>query len=259
MQTPTPLKPRPDEDPMWALWQAKAPEIYERIYYQSNPVVAAINLSGHRLIERTYPNGTHFGRVLEVGAGTGIHLDFVRHSFDDYLVTDINADLLDKARERHAGDPRPINYEIADALALPYPDASFDRVVSVYNLEHLPEPHRVLEEWRRVLKPGGVLSVAIPAEGGIPWNLGRHLTTRRSFAREGLDLDYIIAREHINACYRLVSLLRHYFEDRDERWYPVRIPTPHLNLVFACNCRTKVSGAPADPFHATRRERTGVA
>lgn len=226
------------EDPMWLRWQEKAPEIYERIYYQSNPLVAAINLSGHRLIEADYPETVHFSRVLEVGAGSGVHLEYVHHKFDEYIVSDISSDFLDRARQRHQRDSRTITYAKVDATSTGFAPRSFDRIISVYNLEHLPEPHRVLEHWRSLLKPGGVISVAIPAEGGIPWNLGRFLTTRRSFAREGLDLDYIIAREHINACYRLVSLIQHYFPECQQRWYPMRIPHPHFNLVYAVNCRT---------------------
>jgi len=85
----------------------------------------------------------------------------------------------------------------------------------------------------RVIRPGGILSIAIPTEGGIAWKMDRYLTTRRYFKREGLDLDYIIAREHINACYRLVSLIKHYFPQRREIWFPTRIPLAHCNLLYA--------------------------
>ena len=140
-------------------------------------------------------------------------------------------------RRASSGRGPEFHFQTADATGLDFEDNSFDRLISVYNLEHLPEPHRVLEEWKRVVRPGGTVSIAIPAEGGIPWNLGRYLTTRRQFRKAGLDLDYIIAREHINACYRLVSLIRHAFEDIDEVWYPSRLPTPHLNLLYCCNAR----------------------
>lgn len=85
----------------------------------------------------------------------------------------------------------------------------------------------------RVVRPGGVISIAIPTEGGIAWNLGRFLTTRRSFAREGLNLDYIIAREHINACYRLMALMRHIFPELTEAWFPLGLPLADINLVVA--------------------------
>jgi phosphatidylethanolamine/phosphatidyl-N-methylethanolamine N-methyltransferase len=223
-----------NEDPMWLRWQEQAPLIYDEIYYNTNPVVSFVNRFGHTWLERGYGPDLHFNDVLEVGAGTGEHLGYVRHSYNRYHLTDLNPRLLAEARKRNSGNSRVI-FEQRDALKLDYPDASFDRLISVYNLEHLPNPHLVLKEWRRVLRPGATLSLAIPTEGGWAWNLGRYLTTRRYFRRKGLDLDYIIAREHINACYRLVSLIRHYFPKREESWFPMRAPLPDVNLIYACN------------------------
>lgn len=224
------------EDPMWLAWQDAAPRIYDKTYYQGNSIVSHINTAGHWLLERRFSANDHFERVLEVGAGTGIHLGYVRHKFGRYVMTDLSPQLLDKARERYAGRA-DIDYAVCDATALDYDDKSFDRLISVYNLEHLPQPHHVLTEWRRVLRPGGVLSIAIPLDGGLAWRLGRYLTTRRSFAREGLDLDYIIAREHINPSYNLISLIHHYFGQRWEGWYPLRIPSVDLNLVYCCTVK----------------------
>jgi phosphatidylethanolamine/phosphatidyl-N-methylethanolamine N-methyltransferase len=222
-----------DEDPMWLAWQESAPRIYDKTYYSGNPLVARVNDSGHRLVERPYGPGEHFGQVLELGAGTGVHLSHVRHRFDRYTLTDLSPDLLDLAARRFSGRDG-LRFETQDATRLNYPDASFDRLVSIYNLEHLPQPHRVLKEWRRVVKSGGVMSIAIPLDGGIAWRLGRYLTTRRSFAREGLDLDYIIAREHINPAYNLIALIRRYFPKRREWWYPFGVHLVDVNLVYCC-------------------------
>lgn len=218
---------------MWLAWQEAAPRIYDRTYYSGNPLVARVNDAGHHLAERMYGPSQHFGAVLEVGAGTGAHLSHVRHRFDRYVLTDFSPDLLQLAEQRHHGRSN-LAFETADATCLKYSDASFDRLISIYNLEHLPQPHLVLKEWRRVVKPGGVLSIAIPLDGGVAWRLGRHLTTRRSFAREGLDMDYIIAREHINPSYNLISLIRHYFPDRQEWWYPFGVHLVDVNLVYCC-------------------------
>ena len=163
-----------------------------------------------------------------------MHLQFVRHQFDRYVVSDLSPNLLDIARQR-LGSRQDVDFEIQDATQLTYPDASFDRLISIYNLEHLPRPHLVLKEWLRVVRRGGVLSIAIPLDGGVAWRLGRHLTTRRSFASEGLDLDYIIAREHINPSYNLISLIRHYFLKRSESWYPFGVPLVDVNLVYTCS------------------------
>lgn len=221
------------EDPMWLAWQEKASAIYDLIYYQSNPVVSFINSHGHVECERNFGPDVHFSKVLEIGAGTGEHLGYVRHTFDRYHMTDLSSSMLDKARNRH-GNLEKVVFEQHDALNLSFPDQCFDRLISVYNLEHLPNPHEAIREWKRVVKKGGVISISIPTEGGLAWNTGRFLTTRRSFAKEGLNLDYIIAREHVNACYRLVSLINYYFPEKSTNWFPFAVPTPHLNLIYTC-------------------------
>ena len=222
----------PSEDEMWLRWKASQDVVYDDITYSDNSLVSYVNKTGHRLVERPFGHSSHFSRVLEVGAGSGIHLNFVRHRFDEYHLTDVNNKLLRRAHKRHS-DREGLVFHNCSALDLDYADESFDRVISIYTLEHLATPHLALKEWRRVLKPGGILSISIPTEGGIAWNLGRFLTTRRSFRKIGLDLDYIIAREHVNACYRLVAFIRHYFPSRRETWFPFYLPVPHINLIFA--------------------------
>ena len=222
------------EDAMWLKWQDAAPKIYDRIYYESNPVVAYITNAGHRHIEKPFGPDVEFKNVLEVGAGTGKHFSFVKHRFERYVLSDLSQKYLDTAKS-HIKNPN-VEFQVADATALPFEDASFDRLISMYNLEHLPFPHDVLKEWRRVVRPGGVISISIPTEGGLAWNMGRHLTTRRYFAKLGLDLDYIISREHVNTCYRLMALIRHYFGDQSETWFPLQfVPSPHVNLIVSVN------------------------
>jgi len=224
------------EDDMWLAWQKAAPRIYDKSCYSGNSLVARINFSGHRLVERPFGPADHFANVLEVGAGTGVHLPYVRHQFDRYVISDVSQDLLAIA-EKMLSSRDGLEFAIEDATRLSYPDASFDRLISIYNLEHLPQPHCVLKEWRRVLKPGGILSIAIPLDGGLAWRAGRHLTTRRSFAGEGLDLDYIIAREHINPSYNLISLIQYYFPHRRESWYPLGVHLVDINLVYCCSVK----------------------
>ena len=223
-----------NEDQMWLDWQKQESEIYDEMVYNSNPINTYINKFGHRWVEKQYSSNQHFSKVLEVGAGTGEHLDYVKHTYDEYIITDIFDDLLERAKKRHA-DKEKVQFEVQNATELPYSDNTFDRLISIYNLEHIPNPHQALREWRRVTKPGGNISIAIPTEGGIAWNLGRHLTTRRYFRKKGLNLDYIIAREHINTCYRIRAFLNYYFKNKKEKWFPSGIPTAHFNLIYCCS------------------------
>ncbi len=114
--------------------------------------------------------GAGGGRILEVGVGTGISLpDYNR--VNRIVGIDISAAMLRKARERvieHKLD----NVEcvaVMDAKHLAFPDASFDVVVAQYVITAVPEPEATLDEFARVLKPGGeiVLVNHIGAEAGL--------------------------------------------------------------------------------------------
>jgi ubiquinone/menaquinone biosynthesis C-methylase UbiE len=222
------------EDPMWLAWQKRAPAIYDKVYYNTNPIVTYINRYGHVWLEKMFTEVDHFDNVIEIGAGTGEHLDFVRHSFNTYYISDINSAFLDKSKQRYENNSN-IKYVQQDARNISFLDDTFDRLISIYTLEHLLNPHLALKEWKRVVKKNGIISIVIPTEGGVFWNLGRFLTTRRYFKKLGLDLDYIIAREHINACYRLVYFINYFFPQKYISWFPFRFSFPGINLIYACN------------------------
>lgn len=221
------------EDEAWLDYRKR----FSRFYDQANYAGCAQSFSmraSHRLVERGFGPRQAFARVLEVGAGTGEHFAFVRHGFDEYVLTDHDAELLHVARGKigpaAAGRAR---FEVQSAGGLSYEDASFDRVLAVHVLEHLYQPHLAIKEWLRVLRPGGVLSVLIPTDPGLAWRAGRHLGPRRSALAQGIAYDYVMAREHVNPCTNLIGLLRHYCPRRREAWWPLPLPSVDLNLFFA--------------------------
>jgi phosphatidylethanolamine/phosphatidyl-N-methylethanolamine N-methyltransferase len=191
---------------------------------------------GHVLLEREFDSATHFSKVLEVGAGAGEHLGFVRHGFDHYLMTDWNDIRLQHAR---AALPESLRGRVGvgreDATKLSLDDGSVDRLIACHILEHLYRPHEVLREWHRVLRRGGVMSILLPCDPGMLWRFGRLLGPRASAERAGIDYDYWMAREHVNPIGNLVTFIRYYFEERKEIWYPARIPSTDLNLFFLCH------------------------
>ena len=110
------------------------------------------------------------GRVLEVGVGTGISLP--HYSQNCRLCgVDISGPMLRKAKERVAelGLSNVEGLWVMDAEHLSFPDNSFDVVVAQYVITTVPNPEATLDEFARVLKPGGeiVLVSRVGAEAGL--------------------------------------------------------------------------------------------
>jgi phosphatidylethanolamine/phosphatidyl-N-methylethanolamine N-methyltransferase len=110
------------------------------------------------------------GRILEVGVGTGISLP--QYSRDCKIFgVDISEPMLRKAHER-VTDFNLTNVEglqVMDAEHLDFPDASFDVIVAQYVITTVPNPEATLDEFARVLKPGGeiILVSRVGAEAGV--------------------------------------------------------------------------------------------
>ena len=93
-------------------------------------------------------------KVLDVGCGGGfLTNDFARRGFSVTGV-DISPESIRIAREHDV--THKVNYDVADAYELPYPDHSFDIVTNMDFLEHVENPEIVVRECSRVLKPGGL-------------------------------------------------------------------------------------------------------
>ena len=110
------------------------------------------------------------GRILEVGVGTGISLpDYARTS--RIVGVDLSEPMLRKAQERVAefGLSNVEALSVMDAERLAFPDDSFDVVVAQYVVTTVPNPEATLDEFARVLKPGGeiVLVSRVGAEAGL--------------------------------------------------------------------------------------------
>src|ERR1700682_577222 len=117
------------------------------------------------------------GRVLEVGVGTGISLP----QYGPHLRifgTDISEAMLQKAKKRVA-ELRLKNIEnlaVMDAEKLEFPDNSFDVVMAQYVVTAVPNPEAALDEFARVVRPGGelILLSRVSADAGM-----RHFIEQR--------------------------------------------------------------------------------
>jgi ubiquinone/menaquinone biosynthesis C-methylase UbiE len=122
--------------------------------------------------ERMLPE-PRYGRVLEVGAGTGFFLlNLWQAGFvEEAHATDISAGMLGVCRRNGELLGATVHTRSADAERLPYDDAEFDLVVGHAFLHHIPEPDAAIAEMARVLRPGGTLFVA-----GEPTEWGHRIT-----------------------------------------------------------------------------------
>lgn len=109
-------------------------------------------------------------RVLDMGCGAGRHAFEMYRRGADVIAFDQDADELAGVRElfvamQEAGevpDGADADVKEGDALALPFADGEFDRVVAAEVLEHIPADIQALTELVRVLRPGGTIALTVP-------------------------------------------------------------------------------------------------
>jgi ubiquinone/menaquinone biosynthesis C-methylase UbiE len=97
------------------------------------------------------------GRVLEVGAGTGLNLEHYPDEVEELVLTEPSEPMAKRLRKRVADLGRPASVVEAPVESLPFPDASFDTVVCTLVLCSVEDQGAALQEIRRVLRPGGRL------------------------------------------------------------------------------------------------------
>jgi SAM-dependent methyltransferase len=99
-------------------------------------------------------------KVLDVAAGNGNGALAAARRWCDVTATDYVPALLDRARERAAADRLAMTFQEADAENLPFPDQSFDSVMSIFGVMFTPDQERAASELLRVCKPGGSIGLA---------------------------------------------------------------------------------------------------
>ena len=106
-------------------------------------------------------------QILDVGCGTG-SLTFAlinRSNVKSISSIDSAAAFIEYAKAKST-DPR-LDFRVGDACALPFPDRTFDRVMSLLVLHFVPQPHVAIKEMQRVARPGATVAAAVwDARGG---------------------------------------------------------------------------------------------
>jgi ubiquinone/menaquinone biosynthesis C-methylase UbiE len=130
-----------------ATWGRGFSALYDRCFKASEE-------AGLRDMRRDLLGGAR-GRVLELGAGTGLNLDLYPDSVEDLTLTEPDPHMIKQLRRRAAESSRKAEVVEAGAERLPFNDDSFDTVALTLVLCTVPDPRTALEEIKRVLKPDG--------------------------------------------------------------------------------------------------------
>jgi ubiquinone/menaquinone biosynthesis C-methylase UbiE len=179
---------------------------YYRDHYEkvvNTGIVGKFASRYHNLMERDFKNKS-FGKILEVGAGKGQHIEYVRCEYDSYTQTDI------REIPQDAGHfTRKVVSVQADAQnLLNFDDGQFNRTIATCLLAHLSDPEAALSEWRRVTeKNGGVLTLYVPCEPSLLLRIAQRLSTRRKTRKLGINYESMHYREHRNHYFFLRAII----------------------------------------------------
>src|SRR5437879_10383148 len=119
------------------------------------------------------------GNLLEVGCGEGRGIDWLMPKVENYSAIDKIIAVVEKLKAKHPEG----NIISGNIPPLPYPDNSFDCIVSFQVIEHIKDDHTFLKEISRVLKPNGFALISTPNR---PMSLSRNPWHEREYTADEL-------------------------------------------------------------------------
>lgn len=210
-------------------------EKYFNLFY-SNPLLAYCQNWGHIQAEKfIQPNGI----TLDLGCGAFDHVPFNKNH-GIYIEVDIDFEVLTIGKNKY---PNMVAV-CADAQCLPFKENCFDNILSIYNLEHIPDLQSCCLEISRILKQSGNLAVCLPTEG-FAFRMGRRYVSARFAVKElGIknvqEYEKIVAENHINTLEKIREVFRNYFLELKTKWFPFCFfPWKSVNINFAAKLTKK--------------------
>ena len=185
----------------------------------------------HRQLEK-FHRKKKYSKVLEIGAGTAPHINYLQHEYDEYFVAEVSKNALEYYKELK--NIKACSY---DGENLPFENNFFDRIIIHQCLEHVSKPEKFLFEMMNKLKEGGVLSISLPTDPGLLWRLGRlfikYFIVKKTYDISKQEYEYINATEHINSIFTLINLIRYNFKNQiEEHYLPFKIKLVDINLFY---------------------------
>ncbi len=176
-------------------------------------------------------------KVLEIGAGSSPHLKYIKHKFDKYFFLENSNFAISFLKKKFRNDKK-FQFKIYNGKNIPYKKNYFDRIIISHVLEHIPDPEIFLEEMMSKLKKNGILSISLPNDPGLLWRFGRFFLKLFSVGKKlkitSLEYDYMIASEHINSIFNLISIIKYKYKKKivSEKYLPFYVKILDLNLFY---------------------------
>lgn len=169
--------------------------------------------------------------TLELGAGTLNHLAFENIKYP-YDIVEPFTELYINFKDIHL-----IRNQFNDINEIDL-QSNYDRILSIATFEHLCDLPSIIAKIGMLLKPDGVLRVAIPSEGGLLWKLAWKLSTGLEFRlKYHLDYGILMKYEHVNTWKEINSLLNYFFAKVEMDYFGI---SSQLSLYQFYECRNPI-------------------
>jgi ubiquinone/menaquinone biosynthesis C-methylase UbiE len=164
-------------------------------------------------------------RMLDVGCGAGQLAIPAAHAGIHATGVDIATNWIEQARARASAEGVSAQFDEGDAEQLPYPDASFDTVVSLVGAMFAPRPERVAAELVRVCRPGGRIIMVNWTPAGFVGQMfkaiSRHVPPPAGVPSAMLWGDEAIVRERLSSGIKELKMTRRIYPSFN---YPFAVP-----------------------------------
>tara|TARA_A100001011_G_C14242471_1_gene813871 strand:+ start:485 stop:1240 length:756 start_codon:yes stop_codon:yes gene_type:complete len=197
-------------DKDYQFWCEKYDTFYKKTQKKNLGVI--VNHFGFKIVQTVnWENKV----VVELGPGLIEHLTYIKKMPTKYILVDCDEQFLKKSEKiclDHGIQDVDLVLVNRNEITIPIESNSVDCAISFHQLEHIYDLDDYLIEIKRILKPGGLLVGAVPAEGGLAWGLGRFFTSRPYMINTlKVNFSKIISWEHPNFVTKVKDSLNKHF------------------------------------------------
>lgn len=198
---------------------------HSMIGYKSKGISKLLSEYPHRMMEFKFKDNKDLD-ILEIGVGDFEHLPFVTRNFNKY----VGVDLRYPSNIHHIND-KNVEFVKSDAHSLPFENNSFDRIITTCLIVHLDKPEKAIDEWIRILKPGGKLTMYIALEPSIFLQFFRKFYMSKKASKMGFEgYDLFIARDHVTYGLRIINIVKAKFKgEHSFKYRPLPFPFWFIN------------------------------